>query len=102
MSEIMTHQFNQHNKPRTATINESPVLLMRFCSCSLLELILPVGREHGSCLMPSTHMFAHHRGGQRQPTPGNTQRQRLNSSSHHTTVSHTHTHTHIPNTSCFV
>ena len=45
-----------------------------------------VGREHGSCLMPPTHMFAHHRGGQRQPTPGNIHR----SSSHHTTVSHTH------------
>ena len=24
--------------------------------------------------MPPTHMFAHHRGGQRQPTPGNAQR----------------------------
>ena len=24
--------------------------------------------------MPPTHMFAHHRGGQRQPTPGNIQR----------------------------
>ena len=46
-------------------------------------------REHGSCLMPSTHMFAHHMGGQRKPTPGNTQRHH-HPSSHHTTMPHTH------------
>ena len=50
-----------------------------------------MAREHGSCLMPPTHMFAHHRGGQRQPTPGNAQRSSpsLIISSHHG-VTHTH------------
>ena len=42
-------------------------------------------REHGSCLMPRTHMFAHHRGGQRQPTPGNDHRP----SPHHHGATHT-------------
>ena len=42
-------------------------------SCRISRRLL-VDREHGSCLMPPTHMFAHHRGGQRQPTPGNAQR----------------------------
>ena len=49
--------------------------------------VLRVAREHGSCLMPPTHMFAHHRGGQRQPTPGNARRP---SPTPITTVSHTH------------
>ena len=36
--------------------------------------LLRFGREHGSCQMPPMRMFKNHRGGQRQPTPGNTQR----------------------------
>ena len=54
-----------------------------------------VCREHGSCLMPPTHMFAHHRGGQRQPTPGNAHHQRP-SPSPIISLPRYHTHTELP------
>ena len=48
--------------------------------------------------MPLTHMFAHHKGGQRQPTPGNIQCPSPTpiTNAHHPITPRCHTHTELP------
>ena len=47
-------------------------------------------REHGSCLMPPTHMFAHHRGVRDNPHRATPNAHHHRPSSHHHGSTHTH------------